>query len=176
MIDDCWSMIEKPKQINDLVLIRQSIGVFPIKNHQSTMFKAINNHQSTINNPGGFMIKVLLVEDNAVFRESFRRTLTNRFHSIVTEDAESGEEALEKVKANPPDLIFMDLRLPGINGLETIKKIKKAFPEVRIAMLTGYDLPEYRQAATEYGADGFLIKESLKWDEIEVLIKRIDDL
>ncbi len=119
------------------------------------------------------MVKVLLVEDNPVFRESFKRSLSNRFPSIVIEDSASGEEALEKVKTNPPDLIFMDLRLPGMNGLVTTQKIKAAFPEIRIAMLTGYDLPEYRQAAAQYGAEWFFVKESLKWDEIEALIKKI---
>ncbi len=119
------------------------------------------------------MVKVLLVEDNSVFRESFKRSLSNRFNSIVIEDAASGEEALQKVNGNPPDLIFMDLRLPGMNGLVTTQKIKADFPEIRIAMLTGYDLPEYRQAAGQYGAEWFFVKESLKWDEIEALIKKI---
>jgi len=122
------------------------------------------------------MLKILLVEDNQVFRNSFKQSLSNRFRSIVIEEAGSGEEALQKVNINPPHLIFVDLRLPGINGLETIQKIKAAFPEIRVAMVTGYDLPEYRQAAIQYGADGFFVKESLKWDEVEALVKAIDDL
>ncbi len=120
------------------------------------------------------MLKVLLVEDNSVFRESFRESLSHRFRSLVFEEATSGEEALEKVNVNPPDLIFMDLRLPGINGLEATQKIKAAFPKIRVAMLTGYDLPEYRQAATRHGAEAFFVKESLKWDEVEALVKSIE--
>jgi len=119
------------------------------------------------------MLKILVVEDNPVFRESFKQSLSSRFRSIVIEEAVSGEEAFEKVNVNPPDLIFMDLRLPGINGLEATRKIKAAFPEIRVAMVTGYDLPEYRQAATQYGIEGFFVKEAFKWDELETLIKSI---
>jgi two-component system response regulator YesN len=64
--------------------------------------------------------------------------------------------------------------LPGANGLQVTQKIKKDFPNVRIAILTGYDLPEYRQAAIQFGAEGFFVKESLKWEEIEALVKSIE--
>ena len=120
------------------------------------------------------MLKILVVEDNPVFRESFKQSLSSRFRSIVIEEAESGEEALEKVKINPPHLIFVDLRLPGINGLEAIKRIKAAFPEIRAAMVTGYDLPEYRQAAAQCGAEGFFSKDSLNWDAFKALVESIE--
>ncbi len=120
------------------------------------------------------MVKILLVEDNAVFRESFKESLSHRFHSIVIDEAISGEEALQKVNVNPPHLIFMDLRLPGMNGFEATQKIKAAFPKIRVAMVTGYDLPEYRQAATRYGAEAFFVKESIEWEEVEALVKSIE--
>ena len=65
------------------------------------------------------------------------------------------------------------MSLPGMNGLRLTQKIKKAFPNIPIALLTGYDLPEYRQAALQYGADCFFAKEALKWEEMETLIKSI---
>ena len=77
------------------------------------------------------------------------------------------------INAAPPHLVFVDIRLPGMNGLQLTQKIKKDFPHVRIAIVTGYDLPEYRQAASQYGADGFFLKESLNWNEIEDLVESI---
>ncbi len=90
---------------------------------------------------------------------------------MVVEEAADSDEALEKVKGTPPDFIFMDIRLPGMNGLQLTRQIKRDFPNIHIAILTGYDLPEYRQAALQYGADHFFVKESLKWDEVAEFVK-----
>ena len=120
------------------------------------------------------MIRILLVEDNHVFRESFKQSLHDHFPTVVIEEAASGEDALQKVNGHPPPLIFMDLRLPRINGLQATRKIKSAFPDIRIAILTGYDVPEYRGAALKRGAEQFFVKESLKWEGIEALVKSIE--
>jgi len=119
------------------------------------------------------MSRVLIVEDNRIFREVFKQRLCEHFPSIAFEEAVNGNEVLDKINKNPPHLIFMDIRLPGVNGLELTKKIKKDFPGVNIAILTDYDLPEYRQAAAQYGADRFFVKDSFKWDEVEALVKSI---
>ncbi len=121
------------------------------------------------------MLRVLLVEDNDVYRSVLKENLLKHFPSMAIDEAVNSEEALQKVKSATPHLMFIDIRLPGMNGLQLTQKIKKDFPNVRIAIVTGYDLPEYRQAALQYGADGIFVKESLKWDEIEALIKSIDD-
>ncbi len=119
------------------------------------------------------MARVLIVEDNLIFREAFKGRLSDNFPSMVVEEASNGDEALQKVGEAPPDLIFMDVRLPGANGLQLTQKIKKDRPSIHIAILTDYDLPEYRQAAVEYGADRFFVKSSFKWDEVETLVKSI---
>jgi len=119
------------------------------------------------------MLRVLLVEDNDMFREAFKKRLYDDFSFMVIEQAASGDEALKKIGGTPPHLIFMDIRLPGLNGLQLTQKVKKDFPGIRIALLTSYDLPEYRQAATQYGADRFFVKSSFKWDEVEALVKSI---
>ncbi|MBI4767220.1 MAG: response regulator transcription factor [Deltaproteobacteria bacterium] len=120
------------------------------------------------------MLKILLVEDNRTYREALKENLIQQFPTLTIDEAENGEEALKKVTKAPPQLIFMDIRLPGINGLQLTKQIKRDFPGIHITMLTGYDVPEYRQAASQYGADGFFVKESLKWDEIRSLIEFIE--
>ena len=119
------------------------------------------------------MLKVLIVEDNRNFREAFKKSLGDYFPSMVIEEAGDGEEALQKAYGTSPHLIFMDIRLPGMNGLQVTKKIKKDCPGITIAILTDYDLPEYRQAALQYGADRFFVKDSFKWEEVEGLVKLI---
>jgi len=119
------------------------------------------------------MLRVLIVEDNHIFRETFKMRLNDQFPSMVVEETSNGDEALQEVGETHPDLIFMDVRLPGANGLQLTRKIKKDLPGIHIAILTDHDLPEYRQAAVEYGADRFFVKSSLKWDEVETLVKSI---
>jgi DNA-binding NarL/FixJ family response regulator len=119
------------------------------------------------------MLRVLLVEDNRTYRKVFKENLCQQFPTMLIDEPENGDEAMQKVNAAPPHLIFMDIRLPGMNGLQLTQMIKKDFPNIHIVMLTGYDVPEYRQAAIRYGADGFFVKESLKWDEVEALVRSI---
>ena len=73
-------------------------------------------------------MRALIVEDNRLFREAFRTSLHERIPSIVIEEAGNGEEALQRINGTPPDLIFTDLRLAGMNGLELVKKIKRISP------------------------------------------------
>ena len=119
------------------------------------------------------MLKVLIVENNRVFREAFKSDLGRRFPSMVIEEAGDSGEALKKIDGDPPHLIFMDIRLPGMNGLQLTQRIKKDFPSIPVAILTSYDLPEYREAALQYGADRFFVKDTFRWDEVEALVKSI---
>jgi len=119
------------------------------------------------------MVKVLLVEDNASLRKSLKEILHLQFPSMVIEEAAEGNEAIRKVKTSFPDLIFMDIKLPGKSGLYLTKRIKKDHPEIIIAILTCYDSPGYRDAAFECGADRFIAKGALIWQEIEALIRSI---
>jgi DNA-binding NarL/FixJ family response regulator len=119
------------------------------------------------------MLRVLIVEDNKIFREALKRRLDDNFQPIVVEEAASSEEALEEIHRGSPHLIFMDVRLPGMNGLQLTQKVKRDSPGIRIAILTDYDLPEYREAARQFGADRFFVKSSFKWDEVEALVKSI---
>jgi DNA-binding NarL/FixJ family response regulator len=115
----------------------------------------------------------LIVEDNRIFREAFKKGLLDYFPSMVVEEAGNADEALQKIKGGPPDLILMDIRLPGINGLQLTQKIKEDFPTITIAVMTDYDFPEYRQASVQSGADRFYVKNSFKWDELETLVLSI---
>jgi CheY-like chemotaxis protein len=105
------------------------------------------------------MFNTLLVEGNVSFRRALSDTLISYFPSIDVDEAGDGEEALSKVEYQRPDLIFMDVQLPGENGLEVTRKIKRVYSDIVIVILTSYGLPEYRQQAIRNGADCFLLKE-----------------
>ena len=119
------------------------------------------------------MLRVLIVEDKTIFREELKKGLYDHFPFMEIEEAAEGEEALQKVNGSLPHLIFMDIRLPGVNGLQLTQQIKLGFPEIHIAILTDYDFPEYRQAALRFGADHFFVKNSFNWDELEALVGSI---
>ncbi len=120
------------------------------------------------------MPRVLLVEDNRTFRETFKGRLRQSFPSLLIDDAEVGNKALKKVKDAPPDIVFLDMSLPDMSGLDLTRKLKKDYPYIKIAVLTSYDVPEYKTASLQAGAVGFFIKDSLNWEEIESLIKSTD--
>jgi DNA-binding NarL/FixJ family response regulator len=115
--------------------------------------------------------RILIVENDDFFRQTFKTTLQVSFPTIAIGEAASGIVALQKVDAIPPDLIFMDIRLPGENGLLVTERIKANYKDVTIAMLTSYDLAEYRQAAARCGADCFITKDSMKWNQISAMVK-----
>jgi len=104
------------------------------------------------------MFNTLLVEDNADFRRALSDILLSYFPLMGVEEAGDGEEALGKVEYQRPDLIFMDIQLPGENGLEVTRQIKRVYADIVIVILTSYGLPEYRQQAFRNGADCFLSK------------------
>jgi DNA-binding NarL/FixJ family response regulator len=119
------------------------------------------------------MAKILIVEDNTFFRRLLKETLLSQYPKMDISEAPNAEEALEEVNALSPDLIFVDIRLPGQSGLEFTRKIKRTHPDIPIIILTSYDLPEYREAAKEYQADHFLSKGTTTMESILALVKSI---
>lgn len=119
------------------------------------------------------MFRTLLVEDNPSFRKILKDDLQSEFPSMDIIEAGDGTEALEKISSSPPNLIFMDIRLPGQNGLELTRMIKADHPNILVIVLTSYDLPEYREAAVRYKADHFFSKGSIAAEEIAKLVKSI---
>jgi DNA-binding NarL/FixJ family response regulator len=119
------------------------------------------------------MSMTLIVEDNPTFRQSLKELLYSRFPAMSIEEASNGGEALKKVEECLPDLIFMDIKLPGANGLEVTKRIKTEYDHIIVVVLTSYDLPEYRDAAFKCGANYFFTKGLTTSDEITALVKAI---
>src|SRR4030067_731494 len=118
------------------------------------------------------MFKTMLVEDSSLFRQLVKNDLQSQFPSMNIIEAGDGIEAFQKIDSHHPNLIFMDIQLPGKNGLELTRKIKAGHPEIIIIILTSHDLPEYLEAATQKKANYFLSKDS-KTSEIFKLVKSI---
>lgn len=119
------------------------------------------------------MATTLIVEDNSSFRGSLKEILTARFPQMAVDDVGSGEEALERMESLRPDLMFVDIRLPGQNGLELTRQIRKGDTEVTIVILTNYDLPEFREAAYRYGVNYFFSKSASTMEEIVAAVEAI---
>jgi DNA-binding NarL/FixJ family response regulator len=117
------------------------------------------------------MLRTMTVEDNLPFRETFKGNLLSEFPSMEMIEAANGEEALKRLSSNAVDLVFMDIRLPGESGLELTRKIKAKYKDMTVVMLTSYDSVEYREAAARCGADGFITKHSMKWNQISAMVK-----
>jgi CheY-like chemotaxis protein len=118
------------------------------------------------------MFNTLLVEDDISYRQTLSDILLLHFPLIGVDEAGDGKEALTKVEYLRPDLIFMDIHLPGKNGLDVTREIKRVYNDIVIVILTRSGLPEYRQQAYRNGADYFLSKE----DDycLEDILTRVD--
>ena len=119
------------------------------------------------------MFKTMLVEDSTSFRQIVRNNLLDQFPSMDIIEAADGLEAFQKIDSHRPNLILMDITLPGENGLELTRKIKADYPGIIIIILTSHDSPEYREAATRCKANYFLSKGSITSDGIFKLVKSI---
>jgi DNA-binding NarL/FixJ family response regulator len=119
------------------------------------------------------MFRTLIVEDSAFYRQLLKEALNSRFPSMDIFEATDGEKVLQKIEALRPDLVFMDIKLPGESGLELTQKIKTQYPEIIIIILTAYDIPEYREAAYQYKANYFLSKGSASKESILTLVDSI---
>ena len=118
-------------------------------------------------------LRTLIVEDNPLFRQTIVDILTTQFPSMVLGEAADGKTALQKVEEERPDLIFMDIKLHGENGLHLTEHIKKKHPDIIVAILTSYDWPEYREAAYKFGADYFIMKGTFTSREIVEMIENV---
>jgi len=117
-------------------------------------------------------IKILLVEDSEELLKALKEYFQRSHGFPVVGSAESGASAIQKVRELKPDLVFMDISMPGMNGLEATKEIKRLSNPPRVIMLTTHDDPEYKKASAAAGADGFISKTDLT-KEAPLAIQRL---
>ena len=105
-------------------------------------------------------INILMADDHPVVRAGIRGMLETQPDFDVVAEAENGREALEQVSRLKPDVVLMDLRMPEMDGVEAIEKIKESYPEIYILVLTTYDTDADIVRAVEAGATGYLLKDA----------------
>jgi DNA-binding NarL/FixJ family response regulator len=105
-------------------------------------------------------ISILLVDDQALLRVGFRMVLEAEDDFTVVGEASDGAQAITLATSLNPDVVLMDVRMPGLDGIEATRKIMAAQPEARIIILTTFDLDEYAFGGLRAGASGFLLKNA----------------
>jgi DNA-binding NarL/FixJ family response regulator len=116
-----------------------------------------------------YTLRVLIVDDHTLVRQGLRTMLELDEDINVVGEASNGSEALEKVNHLMPDVTLMDIRMPGENGIEIVKQIKRTTPQATIVMLTMYDFDEYIIEAVRAGATGYVLKSCSREDLIKVI-------
>lgn len=106
-------------------------------------------------------LRILLVDDSRDFLNLIQNFLKKRNIYRVVGTAISGEEAIQQAAELSPDVIVMDMAMPRMSGLEATRRIKLEHPAIRIVIVSLHDMPEYRTAAANVGADGFVSKTHL---------------
>jgi DNA-binding NarL/FixJ family response regulator len=117
-------------------------------------------------------IRVMLVDDHPAFRKGMAALITSEPGLEVVAQTGDGREALELYRAKKPDVVLMDLRLPGMGGVEAILAIRKEFPEARVIVLTTFDTDEDIYRAMQSGAKSFLLKDTPE-DELAATIRAV---
>jgi DNA-binding NarL/FixJ family response regulator len=106
------------------------------------------------------MIKVLLVDDQDILVEGLRLILGKEEDIEICGTANNGSKAYEACKWNRPDVVLMDIQMPGVNGVEATRLVKRDFPGIRIIVLTTFNDDEYIYDALKNGASGYLLKDT----------------
>jgi DNA-binding NarL/FixJ family response regulator len=115
---------------------------------------------------------ILIVEDHAGIRSSVKQWLSRVFDEYEIRDVGTGEDAVELCRKTKPELVVMDIKMPGINGILATQQIKKILPDTKIIILTIYDVPAFRAGALEAGASAFLSKNDM-YRELIPTIRRL---
>ncbi|KTR86907.1 response regulator [Leucobacter chromiiresistens] len=117
-------------------------------------------------------IRVMLVDDQELIRTGFKLVLLGEPDVDVVGEASDGSAALQRLEELGPggcDLVLMDVRMPGMNGIDATAEIVRRFPDVRVLVLTTFDLDEYATGAVRAGASGFLLKDARPTELVDAI-------
>ncbi|MEN2466074.1 response regulator [Ornithinibacillus sp. JPR2-1] len=122
------------------------------------------------------MMQLLIVDDEQIERDGMKAILQKSFPSLLINEARNGKMAIEKAKVLKPNLILMDIKMPGINGLEAMETIMQDSPDTKFIMVTAYDTFDYMRKAITLGASDYLLKPSKAVDIIEIVGKVLKEI
>jgi DNA-binding NarL/FixJ family response regulator len=115
-------------------------------------------------------IKVLIADDHVFYREGVRALLSSVSEVEVIGEANNGEEAMAQAGSLQPDVILMDLKMPGMNGIDATRKIHEAYPKVGVLVITMFDDDDSVFAAMRAGARGYLLKDADKEEVVRAIV------
>ncbi len=122
-------------------------------------------HTSNLTQP----IRLLVVDDHLFLREGVTAVIADQTDMVVVGEASGGLEAIERFRELVPDVTLMDLRMPDMNGIDAIARIRAEFPAARVIVLTTYEGDAQAFGALKAGAYGYLLKSSLKRDLLDAI-------
>jgi two-component system invasion response regulator UvrY len=118
------------------------------------------------------MLKVLIVDDHAVVRQGLRQILTEIPELSVVAEAENGQDALNKVRAEPWDVLVLDMSMPGRGGLDILKDVRRERPETRVLVLSMHPEDQFAVRMLRAGASGYLTKETAP-DQLVAAVRKV---
>ena len=117
------------------------------------------------------MTRILMADDHAIFREGLRQILEDVPDLVVVDEASRGQEVLDKVSKKDYDLLLLDIAMPGLSGLDTLKLLKSQKPNLRVLILSMYPEEQYAIRAMKAGAYGYIAKASASEELIQAIRK-----
>ena len=125
---------------------------------------------SAVNSNENMMkLRILIVDDMAAMRILIKHYLRKNDSVLVVGEAANGEDALKKAQEFQPDVIILDMSMPGVSGVEVSRKIKSLLPKISVYLCSAYELNEFNELNIGMPADGFIQKSSMK-PELEAMI------
>lgn len=106
------------------------------------------------------MIRVLIADDHKMVREGLRRILEFDGEIQVIDEADNGEECINKIRSSKPDIVLLDINMPVMNGIEALQEIRKKKLKTKVIILTVHNEIEYLLRAVDIGIDGYVLKDS----------------
>ncbi len=119
------------------------------------------------------MFRILIVDPNNPFRRLLKMVLGGRFPFVAIREAPDGNQGRKAIQTFRPDLVFLEIHLPSESGLELARQVKRERPETIIVLLTSYDSPEYRAAATQSGIEHLVPKDDWTGEDLIDLVQTI---
>ena len=114
-------------------------------------------------------MKVVIADDSSLLRDRIKSLLNSLNNNPMIYEAENGVDALQLIREKEPDLVILDIRMPEMNGIEVLKKIRKLKIKTKVCILTNYPYPQYKKRCFEAGAD-FFLRKTEDFEEIEIIV------